>query len=546
MENKQQIPDYIFETSWEVCNLVGGIYTVLSTKAKTLQKLNKDRNIFIGPDIWKDTESPFFTESGTLLKEWRSRATAENLKVRVGRWNIPGKPIVVLVDFNEMYAVRNELFTKMWNWYDVDSLYAYGDYDESCIFSYAAALVIESLYKYLGGEKLNIVAHFDEWTTGMGLLYVKHRLPQIATLFTTHATSIGRSIAGNNKPLYDYLAGYNGDQMARELNMVAKHSLEKQAARHADCFTTVSDITARECAQLLSKNPDIVTPNGFEDNFVPKGVAYQDGRREARERLLKIASVLIGYKPSDDAFLIATSGRYEYKNKGIDLFIDSLRRLKDSGDSTKELIAFILVPAWVKEPRQDVAERLNSKKNYNTSLPNPLITHVLNNYYEDRVMNQLHAAGFKNNPGDKVKVIFIPSYLTGDDGVVNKPYYETLIGFDATAFPSYYEPWGYTPLESIAFGIPTITTDLSGFGQWACSAGKKGIENTGVVVLRRTDSNFGEVADNLASTVKSLSEVSEKEKQKIAKSALAMARKAHWAHFIKYYLEAYDMALNKI
>lgn len=445
-----------------------------------------------------------------------------------------------------MYAVRNELFTKMWNWYDVDSLYAYGDYDESCIFSYAAALVIESLYKYLGGEKLNIVAHFDEWTTGMGLLYVKHRLPQIATLFTTHATSIGRSIAGNNKPLYDYLAGYNGDQMARELNMVAKHSLEKQAARHADCFTTVSDITARECAQLLSKNPDIVTPNGFEDNFVPKGVAYQDGRREARERLLKIASVLIGYKPSDDAFLIATSGRYEYKNKGIDLFIDSLRRLKDSGDSTKELIAFILVPAWVKEPRQDVAERLNSKKNYNTSLPNPLITHVLNNYYEDRVMNQLHAAGFKNNPGDKVKVIFIPSYLTGDDGVVNKPYYETLIGFDATAFPSYYEPWGYTPLESIAFGIPTITTNLSGFGQWACSAGKKGIENTGVVVLRRTDSNFGEVADNLASTVKSLSEVSEKEKQKIAKSALAMARKAHWAHFIKYYLEAYDMALNKI
>lgn len=162
-------------------------------------------------------------------------------------------------------------------------------------FAYASALVIESFYKYIRGENLKVIAHFDEWITGMGLLYIRHKLPAVATVFTTHATSIGRSIAGNNKPLYDYLPGYNGDQMARELNMVSKHSLEKHAAHQAHCFTTVSDITARECAQLLERCPDIVTPNGFEENFVPKGALYEGKRNIARERLLKLAGSLVGY-----------------------------------------------------------------------------------------------------------------------------------------------------------------------------------------------------------------------------------------------------------
>ena len=545
MEKGQLTPDYLFEVSWEVCNLVGGIYTVLSTKAKTLQKINKDKNIFIGPDLWKGKESPYFIEMPSLLKEWKMQASNENLQVRVGRWNIPGKPVVILVDFSRMFDVRNELFTNMWNWYGVDSLYAYGDYDESCIFSYAAARVIESLYKYIGGDNYNVVAHFDEWITGMGLLYVKHQLPKVATIFTTHATSIGRSIAWNNKPLYDYLAAYNGDQMARELNMVAKHSLEKAAAHNADCFTTVSDITARECTQLLERTPDVVTPNGFEENFVPKGVAYTQGRDAARAKLIKIAASLMGYKPSKDAFFIATSGRYEYKNKGINLFIESLRRLKEQSTNKKEIIAFVLVPAWVNAPREDLAERMGTKKVERTALPDPLITHSLNNYNEDMIMNQLHGNGFKNLASDKVKIIFVPSYLRGDDGIVNMPYYDLLIGFDATAFPSYYEPWGYTPLESVAFGIPTITTDLSGFGLWTDSLGEGGLEAKGVAVLHRGDSNFDEVADGLAMTVHSLSVKTDTERKAISEAAKKTAAKAQWKYFISYYSQAYDIALQK-
>ena len=545
MEKKQLVPDYLFEVSWEVCNLVGGIYTVLSTKAKTLQKINKDKTIFIGPDLWKGKESSYFTEVSSLLKDWKKQARNEGLDVRVGRWNIPGKPVVVLVDFSQMFGIRNELFTEMWNRYQVDSLHAYGDYDESCIFAYAAARVIESLYNHIQGEQYNVVAHFDEWTTGMGLLYVKSRLPKVATVFTTHATSIGRSIAGNNKPLYDYLSAYNGDQMSWELNMVAKHSLEKTAAVQADCFTTVSDITAKECAQLLCRKPDVVTPNGFEENFVPKGEAYVQGRAAARTRLLKIAASLMGYKPSKNAFLIATSGRYEYKNKGINLFVDALRRLKEQGTGKNEIIAFVLVPAWVDKARPDLAERLRAGKPASTPLPEPVITHTLNNHYEDMLMNQLRSAGFGNNAGDKVKIIFVPSYLKGDDGVVDMSYYDLLIGFDATAFPSYYEPWGYTPLESVAFGIPTITTDLSGFGQWVNSLEPSGLKETGVSVLHRGDFNFDEVADNLASTIASLAAAGEKERQQIAQAAKKTAAKAQWKYFIDHYVEAYHLALQK-
>lgn len=547
MKEEKTTPDYLFEVSWEVCNMVGGIYTVLSTKAKTLQKLYKDKTIFIGPDIWKERECPFFTEGpASLLKDWKKQAEEKDgLKVRVGRWNIPGKPIVILVDFSMYYSQKDQLYADVWNWYKVDSLHAYGDYDEACMFAYASARVIESFYRYTDGEKLNIIAHFNEWTTGMGLLYLKHTLPNIATLFTTHATSIGRSIAGNNKPLYDYLEGYNGDQMAGELNMEAKHSLEKQAAIYSDCFTTVSDITACECAQLLDKTPDVVTPNGFEENFVPKGKAFLEKRETARQLFLKTAAALCGYEPDKDAFLIATSGRYEYKNKGIDLFIEALRKLRDEDRLHREIIAFILVPAYVDSARPDLLDRINGKKVAKTPLNDPLITHRLHNYYEDRVMRHLHAAGFTNAPTEKVKIIFIPSYLTGYDGLLNLPYYDLLIGLDATVFPSYYEPWGYTPLESIAFGVPTITTDLSGFGLWAKKAGAGNNGNDGVTVLHRTDSNFNEVATGIAHTVKALSEKLPLEKTAIDKAARQLAKQADWAHFISYYQQAFDLALQK-
>ena len=284
MNELVKTPEFLFESSWEVCNKVGGIYTVLSTKAHTLQQIFNDKVIFIGPDVWGDAAILDFEEDSELFSDWKGHAeTTDNLKIKVGRWKVPGLPPVILVDFKPFFAERDAFFYSMWEQFHVDSIHAYGDYDESCIFAYAVGKVIESFYHFYKLEDKKVAALFNEWMLGMGALYVKKQLPAVATLFTTHATSIGRSIAGNNKALYAYMNGYNGDQMAAELNMEAKHSVEKQAAWQVDCFTTVSDITARECKQLLEKEPDVVTPNGFEPNFVPEGKAYDAKRAEARK-----------------------------------------------------------------------------------------------------------------------------------------------------------------------------------------------------------------------------------------------------------------------
>ncbi|MGL4292077.1 MAG: glycogen/starch synthase [Bacteroidales bacterium] len=543
MNEDLEKPDYLIEISWEVCNLVGGIYTVLSTKARTLENIFGDHLVFIGPDIWKGKQNGTFLESNDELSEWKVKAHLEGLKVRIGKWNIPGSPIVVLVDFEQYYPFKNQLYAEMWSSYQVDSLHAYGDYDEASMFAYASALVAQSLYHYWEGHSKNIVVQFNEWTTGMGLLYLKKHEPDIATVFTTHATSIGRSIAGNNKPLYDYLSGYFGDQMAQELNMQSKHSIEKHAAHEADAFTTVSDITAKESTQLLERTP-MVTPNGFEEDFVPVKEKYTFLRERARSALLNLAEKLIGYTASTDAFLIATAGRYEYKNKGIDVYIDALDDLRQI-HLQKELIAFILVPGWVAGPRPDLQYQMQSLSYIQHSVSDPIITHQLNNAQHDLILNRLHNLHFRNEPTDRVKVIFVPSYLKGDDGILDIVYYDLLIGMDATVFPSYYEPWGYTPLESIAFGIPTITTDLSGFGKWCESEGVGSNVLSGVKVIHRSDSNSDQVARQIADTIRELVTYPPGDLLKIRAHARELASRAQWNNFIKYYQQAYDEAIKE-
>lgn len=536
--------ELLFETSWEVCNKIGGIYTVLSTKAQTLQRAFKDRVIFVGPDVWtEDNPSPYFKETPSLLKQWRSKAQLpEGVSVRVGRWDIPGRPVVVLVKFDGMYAMKDEFYGNMWEQYGVDSLHAYGDYDEGCAFAHAAGVVIESICRHNGLDSKNYIAHFDEWTTGMGLLYLKWRLPQVATIFTTHATSIGRSICGNNKPLYGYLSGYDGDQMARELNMEAKHSLEKAAALQADCFTTVSRITAIECGQLLGRQPDVVTPNGFEQNFVPATKTKLALAREAaRRRIFDVVSALTGQDMDDDTFIVATSGRNEYRNKGIDLFLDAVNRLGEI-DPQRRVLALILVPAWVKEARADLKEAMSAP--YRNALDEPIITHWLNNQDSDSIICRIRSLGFENGSASRVMAVYVPCYLNGGDGVVDMSYYDVIPGLDATVFPSYYEPWGYTPLESVAFGVPTVTTTLSGFGQWILSQYENGFESCGVMVIDRGDFNYDQVKEDIAVSLRGLTEEGAKALSGIQRAAMSTAKDASWTNFIKYYYESFDVALG--
>lgn len=542
MDNCHQEIKLLFETSWEVCNKVGGIYTVLSSKAKTLKEQFADNLIFIGPDVWtEDNPSPFFSEKRTLLRSWlESASLPEGLSVRVGRWEIPGKPLAILVKFDELYKNKAAAYGRMWELFHVDSLHAYGDYDEGCAFARAAAAVIESLVTFTKTNPRNVVAHFDEWTTAMGLLTIKADMPEIATVFTTHATSIGRSICGNGKPLYDQLPNYNGDQMAGELNMQSKHSIEKAAAWEADCFTTVSEVTATEAAQLLERDA-VVTPNGFEPNFVPQNRKYTTARNAARKKMIAVAEALTGLSYADDTFIVATSGRLEFRNKGLDMFLDVMAGINGT-QHQRQVIAFVMVPAWCGGPRQDLVGELALDKHQRMS--DPVITHCLNNYNEDPVNCRIHQLGFANDAASRVTLIYVPCYLNGTDGILDLSYYQLLPGFDATVFASYYEPWGYTPHESLAFGVPTITTTLAGFGAWVletCPGG--GFEKCGAKVVVRNDSNYCEAVANIKSDLESLIACTPAQMKEIRAKAMETSRKADWSNFIADYQKAYDVAL---
>ncbi|TAJ12953.1 alpha-glucan family phosphorylase [Marinilabiliaceae bacterium JC017] len=537
-------PDYVFETSWEVCNKMGGIHTVLATKAQTLMQQFQDNLIFIGPDVMRGAdEIPVFIPDESLFSEWREELKQEGLVVQVGRWNIMGKPIVILVDFSSFVQTKNEILTHYWEWFKVDSLSGQWDYIESVLFGHAAGKVIESFYNYYLTINEKVIAHFNEWMTGTGALYLKKALPQIGTVFTTHASVVGRSLAGNGKSIYDHLSEFDGESQAAEMHVIAKHSLEKRTVLNVDCFTTVSDITARECNQFFGREVDVVTPNGFEEDFVPDESVFPEYRERARAKLKSVAEALLGYKIQENALFIANSGRYEYKNKGIDVFMDALKDLNDNDRYDREIIAFVLIPANTYGPRKDLIEKINNPESGH-ELDNSFLTHGLNDLGYDPILNKIQDIRLSNEQEDNVKLIFVPAYLNGNDGVFNMPYYDLLIGMDLTVFPSYYEPWGYTPVESLAFHIPTITTNLAGFGIWARQF-SKGISD-GVEVLYRNDANQQQAALEIARVISYFRRLSEDEVKIIRAKSRQISQSVHWDILIKHYFKAYDLALKAV
>ena len=534
--------DYLFEVSWEVCNKVGGIYTVVATKALHLSEELGRHHIFIGPDVWMHRAgNPDFLEAPMLYRSWKAQAAAEGLRFRIGRWNIPGKPIAILVDYKSFLPHADEILGKLWELYGVDSISGNWDYKESAVFGVVAGRVIESFWNYnmKGGEQ--VVAQFHEWQTGAGILHLKYAGIPVATAFTTHATMMGRCIAGNNLPLYDQLGTYNGDEMAARFNVKAIYSLEKKSAENADVFTTVSDITARECAQFL-RPVDVVTPNGFENSFTPASDEDYNAQHDlARKRLVEVASAMSGEQVPVDALFICIGGRYEYRNKGIDVFIDALDRVNRGEDAGRSIQAFIMIPSGHHGPDKGLQAKLSGDGDAHYHCQS---SHYLMNAEYDTITRRLREVGLDNALGDKVKVYFIPSYLNGDDGIFNLSYYQLLCGMDLALFPSYYEPWGYTPLEALAFRIPTLTTTLAGFGLWVRTHYKK--KHPGITVLDRTDGNYGEVVEGTAARIREMASLDKKTRKVYRENAREVAQIALWDHQIKYYKEAYSLALSRV
>ena len=531
MKNKILKPDYLFEVSWEVCNKVGGIYTVIATKALHIQAELGRHHILIGPDVWMHrAENPDFLEDPTLFSSWKQQAAKEDLRLRIGRWNIPGKPIAILVDFKHYLPQADDILKGFWEDFGVDSLTGNWDYKENALFGWAAGKTIESFWNYnlQGTEK--VVAQFHEWQTGAGVLQLKRSGIPVATAFTTHATMMGRCIAGNGLPLYDAMSSYDGDELARRFGVVAIHSLEKKSAQNADVFTTVSDITARECKQFHGREVDVVTPNGFENSFTPASdQQYNTLHDAARDRLQAVASAMSAEEVPSNSIYIGIGGRYEFRNKGIDVFIDALDKLNRSGYDGRCIQAFIMIPSGHFGPNKDYPTQTS---------------HVLQNAEYDTITRRFRETGLINSIGDKVKVYFVPSYLNGNDGVFNMPYYDLLCGMDLALFPSYYEPWGYTPLEALAFRVPTLTTSLAGFGLWVRDHYKK--EHPGITVLDRTDSNYQEVVDGVVERIREIAALELPKRDVYRENAREVAQIALWDNQIEYYQKAYAIALEKV
>ena len=539
MSNAKLTPDYLFEVSWEVCNKIGGIHTVVSTKAQTAIRKFNERYILIGPDLQHEGVNPEFEEDPNLLKTWRQGLYAEGIRIRVGHWKIKGEPTAILVDFTSLIPRKDEILKKLWEAYHVDSISGQWDYIEPVLFGYAAGAVIASYVENFCTATDKIAAHFHEWMTAAGGLYLRRHAPYVATLFTTHATVMGRCIAGNHLPLYTDLTKFNADELARQFNVVAKHSIEKAAAAYHDAFVTVSDITANECKFLLGREPDCITPNGFENDFVWTGEEYDAKRAEARKTMISVAEACLGEKFAEEPLIVGTSGRYEFRNKGIDVFIESLKKLAASPRLKRQVLAYITVPAANRGPRADLQAHLADPSKPIDGGQYKYTTHYLEYQSSDPIVNALNGS-ILTTPDSKVKVIFVPTYLNKADGIFDKDYYELLVGMDMTVFPSYYEPWGYTPLESVAFSVPTITTTLAGFGLWAA----KQREHAGVEIVLRDDYNDQEVEEKIAESLLHFSLLDDKHVNEMRVSAYEISETALWEHLFAAYEQAYSEAVE--
>ena len=533
---------WLFEVSWEVCNMVGGIHTVIGTKSAQAMETFEGRYVAIGPLL---DRNPGFEPSDPPkeIVPTLERLKEKGIPSAVGRWDVPGKPWAWLIGFQNAIPEHDKLLFQLWNDYGVDSMAGGWDYMEPVLFSTAAAMSIKEIHDDME-ELADVFAHFHEWMCGAGVLYLKKHAPGVSTVMTTHATMLGRAMSGSGVDIYERLDEIEPSQEAKAFSVTAKHSMESVSAREADCFTTVSNITRREATTLLGTNPDVVTVNGFNLEGFAEPVAVAKTRETARKKLIDLASNFLerDLNPKH-TLLVATSGRYEFHNKGIDLLLDSLAEVDGqlaTSESDTTVVTFLLVSCgyagFSDEARRRMKEEQTLQKFAGIS------THQLFNAEQDPIVNRCRDNRLDNGPEKRCCVIFIPVYLDGNDGILNLGYYDTLAGMDLTVFPSFYEPWGYTPMESAAFAVPTVTADRAGFGQWVMEKHPEG--HAGVQVINRLDDDYDTARSKLTDFLNQFTIWSDEERAHRSAEARKIAEEATWEHFYPRYIEAYKYAAD--
>lgn len=584
--------DYLFEIAWEVCNKVGGIYTVLTSKTQLMVDLYKNY-FLIGPYVKEHAENEF--EKKPIPDEFKKAFESlkkKGLVCHYGTWQVKGEPNVILIEFQGLIHDKENLKTWYWENFKIDSLYAAWDFEEPMIWATAVGMLLRNFKETIDHKK--IVAHSHEWMSGFALLYLKQNKVDVKTVFTTHATMLGRALAGSGRDIYSELKDLDPDREAVNSGVQAKYSTEKACAANVDVFTTVSEITAIEVEKILGKKPDILLLNGLDVDEFP---TYEEAAIMHRENKKKIREFtkyfFFPYYTFDieETYYFFIVGRYEYKNKGLDIFIKALaklnEKLKNKG-CEKTFVAFFFIPRDVQKIKIALAENkitygqitslidehkgeieedllnniLTSKKielseeEFNKEFMGDiqklkrkfmkpeepmLVTHDLNNEENDEIIKGFIKNGLLNRKEDKVKVIFYPLYLTGVDGLLDLSYYDTITGCHLGVFPSYYEPWGYTPLETAALGVASLTTDFGGFGRFILS---KGVTD-GVFVLKRFNRPEPEMMKEFVDILFNYSMFDRKQRVEQKLAAKKVSQLADWKILIENYVRAHNLALKK-
>lgn len=543
MSEGDRRPDFVFEVSWEVANMVGGIHTVLASKARTMRERFGDDYLCVGPRVSHETGGEsVFTRDDDMFPGLAALLQPLGLSVVTGRWNIPGEPRAVLIDFAEIYKHKNQVLEWMWLNFKVDSITGGWDYIEPVLFGYAVGQVIEVLAKaYLLPDKRRLVALWHEWMVGSGLLYLRQQAPEIASVFVTHATVLGRAVCGTGGELGQAIRESSPEALARLHNVFSKYSLESTTAREADAFATVSAITAQECTQLLGRTSDVLVPNGIGDDYPPGVNRDPDQVHIAREYLLHLAERMCGRKLSmKKTRLVLSAGRYEYVNKGLNLAIDAMARVRGSlKDAGLQAVFMVTYPTAVSGPDRELLQAVREGADLHKRL---VTTHWPQEREKDPILGHLARDNFRNDADDPVVVINCPIYLDGRDPVVPQNFYELVPAFDLSLYASAYEPWGYTPLESLAYGVPTVSSDHAGFGRWIQSLGN--VDAEVCKVLQREGVPYEQSREQLAGHIVHSLTLDQSTREQLRRASRQVAQQANWSHFIDNYLQAFSVALD--
>jgi len=585
--------DVVFEVAFEVCNKVGGIYNVLQSKASQMMK--KYKNYFaIGPYYPdKAAKEAIKQHPPDFIQNVFSQLKGKGIECYYGTWMIKGRPKVILVDTEKLMEKANDIKTELWKKYGVDSLGSGHDFDEPVVWARAVGMLLEKMLPFFKDKK--VVCHFHEWLSGTALLYLKDKVP---TVFTTHATMLGRSIAGSGEDFHEELTTalkqnkVVDPERPKKYNVQAKHTLEKATAEKCSVFSTVSGITSKESKYILGKGADAVLPNGLDISKFPTMEEFAIYHRKYREKIKNFLSCYFGpYYKIDlwDCMIFFTSGRYEFRNKGFDVFIEALGKLNQHMKKNKikrNLFAFFFVPRGgvknnvellqnimlyevMEESVEDEIPLMKEKIiRYVASGRMPTIKKIFSEDFiedmrknmlsfkregipplsalqiegEDDIINAFRKNNLLNNEKDRVKVIFYPSYLSSDDRLLGLSYEEAIQGSHLGVFPSYYEPWGYTPLETAANGVMSITSDLAGFGSFI----KPHLKNKkGIMILDRENKTREEIVDDLFKML--LDVITMERAVRIPKKAEAkeLTSLADWNFLIENYVKAHNLALEK-